>query len=293
MKIGMRTIKTSIAVTLSISLGYILGLNSPFFAGVAAIIAMQGNLVDSYKMGKNRILGTVLGATVGLLGSLIFVGNPLLIGIGIIIIIQICNKLGWSKSISIATIVFISIMMNVEGEKIYYSLNRVLDTMVGIVVAVVVNFIISPPLTKNKIYAASENIIKEFSQALKTIILNEDCALNDSCLKEIEDKLEAINNEYPILLEEQNIHLYRKDTNAIDLELSRGLIKKLYSNLNIMTQMGTGFKIHKDNADILNSLYGLNLVGDDITDNLDIVYNYHLGASLDCLEKLKAMFGIL
>lgn len=292
LKIGMRTLKTSIAVTLSISLGYALNLNSPLFAGFAAIIVMQGNLVDSYRMGKNRVLGTILGATVGLLGSLLSVGNPILIGIGTIIIIKISNKLGWSKSISIATMVFISIMMNDSDGKLHYSINRVLDTVVGIIVAFVVNFVISPPLTKDKIHNGSKSIIKEFSQALERIVINRQC-IDVTSLKEIERMLEDLNNEYPILLEEQSIHLYRKDKNSIDLEHSRNLIKKLYNSMNVIVEMGEGHSINRDNAEILNNLYDdLNITGDDVNKDLDIVYNYHLRTSLDCLKELKNMFQI-
>ncbi len=244
LKIGMRTIKTSIAVTISISLGYALKLNSPFFAGIAAIIAMQGNLVDSYRMGRDRILGTILGAVIGLLCSFISIGNPLIIGIGIIIVIYLCNRLGWSKSVSIATIVFVSIIMNVEkGQELHYSLNRILDTMVGIVVAVIVNFIISPPLTKNKIYATSLKIIDDFSEALKTVIMKKETIENRKYLSNIENKLETLNKEYPILIKEMDIRLYRKDLGDVNLEHSRTLLKKLYNNLTILAEMDSDLKI--------------------------------------------------
>ncbi len=291
LKIGMRTIKTSIAVTISITLAYILKLNSPFFVGVAAIIAMQDNLVDSYRMGRNRVLGTILGAVVGLLGSLISAGNPIIIGIGIIIVIHLCNKLGWNKSISIASIVFISITLNVEeGSELYYSLNRILDTIVGIVVAVIVNFIISPPLTKDKIYSISINIIDEFSQAIKTIVVSEGAIKKSSPLKEIEDKLGAINKEYPILMKEIDIKLYRKDLCDINLQHSKELIKKLYNNINILVEMGSGFNIDLENCKILNKIYDLEIIGSDNLNNLDMVYNYHLKTSLEILEELREIF---
>lgn len=293
LKIGMRTIKTSIAVTISITLAYIFKLNSPFFAGVAAIIAMQDNLVDSYRMGRNRVLGTILGAAVGLLGSLISVGNPIIIGIGIIIVIHLCNRLGWNKSVSIASIVFISIIMNVEqGKELYYSLNRILDTMVGIIVAVIVNFVISPPLTKNKIHSASLTLIDEFSQALKATIVKEGPMGKKEYLENIESKLEAIDKEYPIFVREIDIKLYRKDLSNINLEYSRTLIKKLYNNLIILAEIGTGFKINSDNSSIINKMYNLNTVGTNDLDNLDIVYNHHLNTSLKLLQELINMFDI-
>lgn len=293
MKIGMRTIKTSIAVTISVSLAYLLRLNSPFFVGIAAIIAMQGNLVDSYIMGRDRVLGTILGAAIGLLGSFISIGNPIIIGLGTIIIISLCNKLGWSKSISIATVVFISIIMNVErGQELSYSLNRVLDTIVGIIVAVIVNYVISPPLTKDKIYSESLKLINKFSQALKVIIMKEEPGEEKEHLADIENKLEIINKEYPILIKEMNIKLYKKDFGDINLEHSRTLLKRLYTNLNLLAEIGSDFSVNLENSNIINNKYHMNIIGTDELSDLDIVYNYHLKNSLEILQELREMYKL-
>lgn len=293
MKIGMRTIKTSIAVTISISLAYLFGLNSPFFVGIAAIIAMQGNLVDSYRMGRNRILGTILGAAVGLLGSFISIGNPLVIGLGTIIVIYLCNKLGWSKSITIATVVFISIIMNVErGQELSYSLNRVLDTLVGIIVAVIVNFVIFPPLTKDKIYNESLKIVGIFSQALKTIIVKEEPEKKKEHLTEIEEKLEIINKEYPIFMKEMNIKLYRRELVDVNLEHSRVLLKRLYNHIKLLAEMGSDYKINLENSNTINSKYHINIIGADDLSDLDIVYNYHLKTCFEILQELRGMFRL-
>lgn len=291
LKIGMRTIKTSIAVTISTSLAYFFGLNSPFFVGIAAIIAMQGNLVDSYRMGRDRILGTILGAAVGLLGSFISIGNPLIIGLGTIIVIYLCNRLGWSKSITIATVVFISIIMNVErGQELSYSLNRVLDTLIGIIVAVIVNFVISPPLTKDKIHTESLKIINKFSQVLKVIIMKEEPEKEH--LADIEEKLETINKEYPILMKEMNIKLYRKKLGDVNLEQSRALLNRLYTNLNLLVEMGSDFKIDLENSSTINNKYNIDIIGADDLGDLDIVYNYHLKTSFEILQELREMFRL-
>ncbi|MFA5524101.1 MAG: aromatic acid exporter family protein [Tissierellales bacterium] len=293
MKIGMRTIKTSIALTISISLAYLFELNSPFFAGIAAIIAMQGNLVDSYRMGRDRILGTILGAGIGLLGSFISIGNPLIIGIGTIIIIYLCNRLGWSKSITIATVVFISIIMSVErGQELSYSLNRVLDTFVGIIVAVVVNFVISPPLTKDKIHTESLRIINKFSQVLKVIIMEGELENGKEHLADIEEKLETIDKEYPILMKEMNIKLYKKELGDVNLEQSRILLRRLHINLSSLIEMGAEHKVNLANANIINNKYSINIIGSHVQSDLDIVYNYHLITSIEILQELRQMFRL-
>ena len=93
-KIGMRTIKTALAVSLTIFIAQVLNLKSPF-AGIAAIIAMQSSVSESFNMAKNRMLSTILGAITALLFSLIAPENPFFIAIGVIIIIYLCNIFNW------------------------------------------------------------------------------------------------------------------------------------------------------------------------------------------------------
>lgn len=289
MIIGMRTIKTAIAVTLSVTLAYMFKLDSPFFAAIASIIAMQGNLVDSFRMGRDRILGTILGATIGLLGSLVSPGNPVLLGIGIIIVIYVSNKLKWNKSVTIACVVFISIMLNLEeGNRLYYSLNRVLDTLVGIVVAVAVNFIISPPYSKTKVFETSEELIKECRKAIKILALK-DCNLH---LKEIASKLETLNKEYPIFKREVEIPLYKSNID-INLDEAMNLAKNLYRNIDVLVEMGHGYSINEENAKSLNKAYNLEIIPTEHLTSNDIVYNYHLKSSLDLVSRLSKMFKVL
>ena len=145
-KIGMRNIKTGIAVFISIAISRILSSGYPFFAAVASIVAMQSSVEGSFKAGKNRMLGTFVGAVVGYVFALIAPGNVFLCAIGIIMVIYICNILNWKDAISIGGIVFLAIMLNLNGgSPLYYSLYRILDTFIGTVVALAVNRFVAPP----------------------------------------------------------------------------------------------------------------------------------------------------
>ena len=77
MKIGLRTIKTAIAVTICVILANIFDLEYPFFMGMTAIISMDKTMTNSLKMGRNRVFGTFLGACIGILLSYVDRGNAL------------------------------------------------------------------------------------------------------------------------------------------------------------------------------------------------------------------------
>lgn len=123
----------------------------PFYAAIASVISMQMSVEGSLKAGKNRMLGTFMGALVGFICASIMPGNIFLIGIGIVCVIYLCNLFNWEQSSSIACIVFCVIMINLKGSSpLYYSINRLLDTFLGIMVSVTVNYFIVPPGDKQK-----------------------------------------------------------------------------------------------------------------------------------------------
>lgn len=145
-KIGMRNIKTAIAVSISIIIAKALKMEYPFYIAIAAIIAMQGTVESSFKAGLNRMIGTLIGALVGFICATIKPGDALISGIGIIFVIYLCNLVKRKESSSIGGVVFCAIMLNLKGgSALSYSINRILDTFVGIAVAVLINYFLMPP----------------------------------------------------------------------------------------------------------------------------------------------------
>lgn len=142
----MRNIKTSIAVLLSIIALRILGMEVPFYGCIAAVITMQNQVDSSYKVGIERMTGTLIGAGFGVVFALIQEHNIWLITLGTALVIYFTNLVNQSNSVSIACIVFLSIMTNLtETTSIRYSIDRVIETFVGINIAVAVNALIYPP----------------------------------------------------------------------------------------------------------------------------------------------------
>ncbi|WP_236932750.1 FUSC family protein [Geosporobacter ferrireducens] len=167
MKIGLRTIKTGIAVGLSILIAPLLEIKNPFFVVISAFIAMQPTVSDSWRTGINRLLGTSLGAAVGLGFVLISSESPILTGLGTIVLISIMNHLKLQDSIVMASIVFAGVFFNAEGEYIDFAFRKLIDTSLGIGIALIINFSIYPPVYHQKAFASVEKALKEI---LGTII---------------------------------------------------------------------------------------------------------------------------
>lgn len=164
-RLGFRIIKTGMAVTICVAISYILQLEYPFYAVIATVIAMGKSIDISFKAGKNRMIGTFIGAAIGIIFAMIDPGNIGLCGIGVIITLYCCHVLKLYSSATIACIVFSAIMLNLRGAlPIVYGTNRILDTFIGIVVALLVNITVMPPNYVSDIkraYAELSDRIKE------------------------------------------------------------------------------------------------------------------------------------
>ncbi|NLJ58083.1 MAG: hypothetical protein GX339_04460 [Tissierellia bacterium] len=175
MKIGMRNIKTSLAVFICLLLFDFINRENSIFACIAAVICMQNTIVDSLDRGIARIIGTIIGGMVGIL--VLFLVNTItayeilifIIPLGIMLLIQICVMINMKQSVVICCVVYLSIMITKshEGGYVWYTINRVVDTSIGILIALIVNkYIFIPEKIRSKfrheeIKEAEESIIDD------------------------------------------------------------------------------------------------------------------------------------
>lgn len=146
-RIGMRNIKTSTSVFLCLLLFELFNRENSIQACIAAVICMQNTIVDSFKKGTERVIGTIIGGIAGglvLFFAITFGHEDLLIFIiplGIVILIEICVTIDMKQSVVICCVVYLGILITREHEGGYvlYTLNRVIDTTVGIMIALFVN----------------------------------------------------------------------------------------------------------------------------------------------------------
>lgn len=148
---GLRIIKTFIAVTLAMVISHFRpGEGLPFYSAIAAIICLKSDVEGSRDVGKNRMIGTMLGGLCGLIHLLIVPYGSIPKTAEYIVISFISSLLIWvmsmaekPKAITIMTVVFLSITINHGSEDVLpfvFAFNRTFDTMVGVVMAILVNW---------------------------------------------------------------------------------------------------------------------------------------------------------
>ena len=147
--IGWRNIKTSVTAML-VAMAYCLIGRNPAFACIGVIFGLGYDMEDSIKNGGNRLFGTLIG---GLLAIVVFwlyllffpqgghtVFLALLLGVGVVILILLCNYF-WPGGVQPGGVVLCIVLFSTPVETyVAYSLNRIFDTAVGVIVALLVNY---------------------------------------------------------------------------------------------------------------------------------------------------------
>ncbi|MEG1657559.1 MAG: aromatic acid exporter family protein [Oscillibacter sp.] len=148
--VGMRNLKTAIATALC-ALVYYFWNRSPAFACIGAIFGMGTDMEDSRRHGGNRLFGTAIG---GLLGMVLFRvylifqprgGRTLLLVplmfVGTVLLIILCQVF-WPGGVQPGGVVLCILLFNTPVDTyVSYALNRVFDTAVGVLAALLINYL--------------------------------------------------------------------------------------------------------------------------------------------------------
>ena len=149
--VGWRTIKTAVAATLVAMVYCAVGRN-PAFACIGIIFGIGSDMKDSIKNGGNRLFGTLIG---GLLSIAVFrlyliffphgghtVWLALFLGLGIVALIQLC-LVYWPGGVQPGGVVLCIVLFSTPVESyVSYALNRIFDTAVGVIVALLINYLL-------------------------------------------------------------------------------------------------------------------------------------------------------
>jgi len=150
-KIGLRSIKTFVAVLICCVIDYFLGV-VPIQSSIAALLCIKADKQETLQTAVTRIMGTLLGGAAGVLVLFFFLNSGIkyysllfyfILCILIIPIIYIPVKLGLPDATALTCITYLVVVMGYTGEitPLQMAAERTLDTLLGVIVAVPLNII--------------------------------------------------------------------------------------------------------------------------------------------------------
>ncbi len=286
--IGMRTIKTALAVTISLYISQMLNLGAPIFTAIASISTMKASISESFNDVSRRLFTAVFGVVLGYLFSLIPLGEeflPLLAGIGIIIIIYMLQVLNLKRMIILSCIVFVASLC-AESNKLVYGINRIIGTFVGIAVSVPINYLISAPnLSQNYLRQA-----KSLTELSKMFLL-ELITKSDHKITDFEIEYNKLNEIYKTIISEKSMPVHGEL-----LPVTTEKIMKLFDDISFRFHILNSIKerphVEKESQEMVESLLRLNIFTEgQLEGDLNSVYNFHIKKIISNLNELEKIIG--
>lgn len=148
-KLGLRAVKTAIAVAICAFLSMFFNHEDIFCACIASVICMEQTYAQTWDTGINRIIGTLIGGTVGYIALESICSFPtyewirvVLLPLCILVVVYTCNVINRKQAVSIGCVVIIVILSRSgpsTSSTLNYVIQRVLDTLLGVFVAMIIN----------------------------------------------------------------------------------------------------------------------------------------------------------
>lgn len=150
--VGQRNVKTALAATLCALAYFVVGRN-PTFACIGAIFGLGSDMGNSRLNGGNRFFGTLFGGVLGMALFRLYIcfypeggHHALLLGllfVGVVVLIIVSVVFHWPGAVQPGGVVLCILLFNTPvATYISYSVNRIVDTGVGVLFALMVNYLL-------------------------------------------------------------------------------------------------------------------------------------------------------
>ena len=280
-KPGMRNIKTGIGVMLCVLVGHLRMIDNTLFAAISCIVCMQTTVKGSLIAGLDRLKGTFIGGLIGFLFILISPGNPILSCLGIITTIYICNVLNINDSIGIACVVYCAIYLGVgTNSPIAYSFHRIVDTSVGIIIGVCVNYFIYRPNYLSSIY----NEIKEIENTSISLLKSEIEKGNSIDISSLKNEITRLEKLYENFLDELEYSNNDFDYKRINKTINR--CRQIYLHLQVIEHMKDKCYLNQENYMKSKDLYEKLDNNIEIKEDVSPVYNFHISRIIEHINEI-------
>ena len=292
--IGLRTVKTAIAIIVAMLVVELYGATSDklIFAMLGAMSAVQPTFRESMESCFSQIIGVSMGALFSLALDALPIGPMTSIGIGVIGIIAAYNALRLKISPSLPCFILVMICLSDTMEPISYALGRIWDTAIGLGVGMLINMLILPYNNSRQIRSTIESLDKDLLRMLEDLF-DGDNILPDpermvKRVNAIEAQLDLFSNQRLLL------HLRRQRQELERYRMCERKAKALVAQMEVLCGMGRPGRLNSENRRRLEA-NGARILDNRSLDSVmerDVVTNYHVGQVLTLRrELLEALRG--
>lgn len=291
--VGLRTIKTTAAVVISMLIVEALGTTDSrlIFAMLGAMAAVQPTFKESLESSLAQIIGLIFGAAVGILLRILLLPPLVGTGIGIILVITLYNVLRIRYSPGLPCFIVVLLCTTPDIQPLVYAGGRIWDTAIGLVVGITINMLIFPYDNSRQIRSTAESLDREVILFLEDMFDGDDQLPNAD---EMSRKIDALNKQLKVFSNQKLLlRLRRQQTELTHYRICEKKARELVAQMEVLHAMGTPGNLNTENrGQLLNC--GANISETELTDSTqetDIVTNYHVANILKLRKELMDALG--
>ena len=166
----LQAVKTSVATVLAWLLAQLLLPGDlPIFAAIAALLVVQPSINQSLGKAVERSLGVIGGVLIAYAVGLVFGQSSWIVLLAIVLSILLAWALrlgpGSANQLPISAMLVLSLGATTPG----YALERIIETIIGAVVALVINVLIVPPVLLAPAHEAVVLLAREVADTLDRV----------------------------------------------------------------------------------------------------------------------------
>ncbi len=144
--IGLRTVKTAVAVMLAMAVAELYGATDSrlVFAMLGAMLTMEPTFRDAFQTFIFRTVGVLVGAVIGVLLQMLPLPELAAIGIGVVLLITGYNVLRIHYSPLMPCLILVMLFVEADLHPWQYAFGRVWDTAIGMAIGLSINMLVFP-----------------------------------------------------------------------------------------------------------------------------------------------------
>lgn len=293
-KIGLRSTKTIIAVAICFGIAQIFPELGPGMMSAAAITAINVSIFNSFRSSFDRVAANLVAIFMAYL--LLLSGQTNFVGAAIAMtaIVLICNIFNWQYSIGNAAIFFVFVVevpYYASQDFSVYAANRVMDTLLGTMVGLVVNALIFRPKQEKFMLNAYRDAYVKIREDFKNLI-SYDIAVDEYKLIDIIHKM----NETFRNLDADIKLKFNENVNTITVFKLNNLFRMAISLLIELNDIEERPVISKENEELLMFFFKgdfehIHQICESPSREFDVRYNYEVKKLVHTLESIEYNIG--
>lgn len=291
--IGLRTIKTTVAIVISMVIVDYLGTSASklIFAMLGAMAAVQPTFKESVDSCLAQIVGVLFGAIASIVLLILPVPPVVATAIGMILVITLYNVLHIRYSPSLPCFIVVMMCITPDIRPLGYALERIWDTTIGLSIGMTINTLVFPYDNSRQIRDTVESLDKELIAFLEDMFDGDDILPDADMMTQ---KVDAMYRQMRVFSNQKLLlQLRRQKEKQETFRECERKARELLARMEVLSQMGHPGRLSEENRRALESC------GADIQDmrpldsvmERDVVTNYHVRQILrlrrELLDALK------